>query len=115
MNESYQSFTSKKGKPVNIPVLCINDSHRPAEIPISKWVKKHEEYTVIEIVILHAQNGLIGFRLKEIDLTDCMPYQYFSSTRFDIIIQDLAKEAEEAINKLLEESLKEQEVLYNQD
>lgn len=69
---------------VPFSVICQNDSDRPNDIPLSKWIKKGETYTVIKVDILNAQNKQIGFQLEEIDLSDCFPYLYFLSLRFGI-------------------------------
>lgn len=63
-------------------VLCVDDRQRPNEIPLSKWVKKGEVYTVVKVVNAMMQGGLISFQIEEIDLTGCEPYLFFSSTRF---------------------------------
>lgn len=68
---------------MNIPfeVICINDQHRPAEFPVSKWIKKDLVYTVIGIKN-HVISGGQGFVLNEIDLNGCEPYDSFGSWRF---------------------------------
>jgi len=65
-------------------VICIDDSNRPSDIPTSKWVKKGEEYTVIEIIKCNTQGGLIGLKLAEIDLSGYEPYTCFAANRFRI-------------------------------
>jgi len=85
-------------------VICINDSNRPDGIPIPKWVKKGNKYTVIKMDHLNVQNRILGFQLEEIDLSDCFPITYFLASRF-VPISDLDKEAEEKVKQLLEESL----------
>jgi hypothetical protein len=80
-------------------VVCINDSNRPLDIPIEKWVKKDEEYTVVRFVRMVAQGGKMGVELEEIDLTDCFPYEFFSADRFAI----LDKEFDESEQEVLEE------------
>jgi len=81
-------------------VICINDSHRPNEIPTSKWVVKDKIYTIDKVMRMRMQNGLLGFSLKEIDLSGCFPYLYFSASRFAPVItisdKDLAALLEEA-------------------
>lgn len=69
---------------MNIPfrVVCINDRDRPNEIPESKWIVKEEQYTVIEISRLTADQGKLGFKLAEIDLSACAPFLYFDARRF---------------------------------
>jgi hypothetical protein len=63
-------------------VTCINDKGRPNEIPLSKWIKKDQEYTVLKMMKCNTQGGLLGFELAEIDLTGCNPYLYFAANRF---------------------------------
>lgn len=82
---------------LNVPftVVCINDAERPNDIPISKWVVKGKEYTVIKIDRMLLQGGAVGFQLAEIDLRDCVPYLYFSAHRFGIKpLPDMAREVE---------------------
>lgn len=86
--------------------ICINDSNRPNDIPISKWVKKGEEYTVIDVKKLLIQGGRLGFKLKELNIDDCFPYQFFDATRFGIPI-DQPTEIEAMLDKLLEEAKQE--------
>lgn len=78
-------------------VICINDSGRPNEVPITKWVKKNQEYTIIEWVKCNPQGGLLGVKLAEIDLTGCDPYLYFAAHRFTPLTPD----------EVLEEDLKQ--------
>jgi len=62
-------------------VLCVNDRNKPAEIPMEKWVKDREIYTVIKVG--HTLDGKIGFILKEITLTEKeYPFELFSAHRF---------------------------------
>lgn len=68
----------------NFPVICVNDSDKPDGIPDSKWVKKGSKYTVIEVGKLNMQNGLIGFKLAELNIDSCFPYQFFAASRFGI-------------------------------
>ncbi len=75
-------------------VICLNDSHRPNDIPTSKWVKKGETYHVTKVDRLMLQGGALGFQLQEIDLSDCVPYIYFSATRFGIPIDPMEKHEE---------------------
>lgn len=65
------------------PVICLNDQHRPADFPSSKWIKKGETYHVTKIGNMKIQGGQ-GFQLQEIDMTGCEPYLYFSASRFGV-------------------------------
>ncbi len=93
------------------PVICIDASNKPNDIPNSKWVKKGEIYTVIRVVKLPLQAMAIGYELEEIDLKDCFPYQFFSSNRFGILMRD-DEWAEEVLSEILE-SAKEEEKLIS--
>lgn len=71
-----------------IKCICIDDSARPNDIPLSKWVKNGEEYHIIFATIVLPQ-GLLAFQLHEIDLDNtCYPYEYFSASRFAIDYED---------------------------
>jgi len=61
---------------------CVDDKNRPNEIPINKWVKEGEKYTVIGAEI--CPGGILAFTLEEIDLSDCFPYRHFAARRFAI-------------------------------
>lgn len=79
-------------------VICLNDKGRPDGIPTSKWVKEGEPYTVIEVSKLTLQGNIIGYKLAEINIDDCLPYQYFAANRFGIPIQEeIAEEVSEEI------------------
>jgi hypothetical protein len=81
--------------------ICINDSGRPNEIPVSKWIKKDTIYTVIKITVCNIQGKTISFTLAEIDMRGCEPYNGFDSRRFaGEIPSDVKEEA-----ALLQEAL----------
>jgi hypothetical protein len=96
---------------MNIPftVVCIDDSHKPNDIPLSKWVKKGITYTVIEVSKMRIQGGVLGFKLEEIDLSSCFPYQYFAARRFAVLLGQKQTWVEEELSRLLEEAKKEAE------
>ncbi len=85
-------------------VVCIDDTHRPDGIPTSKWLKQGNPYTVIEVTKLDLQGGLIGFKLQEINIDDCYPYQYFASNRFGIPVnpESLEEVTSKEVKKELE-------------
>jgi hypothetical protein len=83
-------------------VVCVNDSNRPDGIPTSKWVKKGEIYTVIVVGRLMLQNGCMGFKLKQINIDDCFPYQFFSAERFRMLTVNPLW-AEDVLSKIIEE------------
>jgi hypothetical protein len=76
-------------------------SGRPNEIPISKWIKKDEVYVVIQMDYMNIQGRILGFKLEELNIDECFPYQYFSSSRF----RPYSKEDAEAVRKLLEQQV----------
>lgn len=64
-----------------IPVTCIDDTFRPADIPLSLWVVKENDYTVMSIH--QDMNGVTFFQLKELDITKAgTQYKGYASTRF---------------------------------
>lgn len=74
-----------------IDCICINDSNRPKEIPIKKWVTKGKHYTVIYTVTVLPQKQL-AFHLAEIELDEsCEPYEYFLAKRFAFTEENLLK------------------------
>jgi len=76
---------------MSVDCICINDSNRPKEIPLSKWVKKGEPYTIIFTVVVLPQKQL-AFHLAEIELTDAeLPYEYFLASRFGFTQENLFK------------------------
>ena len=86
---------------VNIAVVCINDSNKPAEIPANKWIVKDEIYTVIKVVT--TMDNRTGFILKEIPLgEDTFPYGSFNPNRFVPATESLVKEKEELDNAIKE-------------
>jgi len=83
-------------------VICIDATNKPNDIPMSKWVVKDNEYTVIKADRMSLQGGLLGFQLAEIDLTDCYPYRYFAASRFKEK-EPLLEKKEEKVEELVEE------------
>jgi hypothetical protein len=74
-----------------VECICINDSNRPKEIPIKKWVTKGKPYTVIFTVTVLPQKQL-GVHLEEIELDEsCHPYEYFLASRFAFTEENLEK------------------------
>lgn len=91
-------------------VICIRDEDRPDGIPTSKWIKKGELYTVIAVDKMRMQNNQLGFKLQEIDLDGCFPYQYFAATRFGIPMEDQVI-VENYLEKLLKEGKEKEELV----
>jgi hypothetical protein len=79
-----------------IPITCINDSNRPKEIPVKKWLKLGQEYNVIFTCTAFSDAAhtkkTLAFQLSEIELTDeHLPFEYFRASRFAIKKEDLEK------------------------
>lgn len=77
-------------------VICINNSNRPPEIPLEKWIKEGNPYTVTKVMKLNIQN-LIGYELEEIDLTPYAPVLYFDSRRFAVCAEPQSLEEQEVL------------------
>jgi hypothetical protein len=88
-------------------VYCINDSHRPNEIPTSKWVKVGNLYTVTNVARLNIQDGKLGFKLAEVSLQGCYPYEFYAANRF-AIIADSRTLTEIELSILLREAIEEE-------
>jgi hypothetical protein len=89
-------------------VICINDSARPDGIPTSKWIKKGQSYTVTSVTKLLIQDGKLGFKLAELNIDDCFPYQFFAAERFGIPVPD--QWADAYLEKLLQEAKEESQL-----
>ena len=64
-------------------VECINDSNRPKQVPVEKWIVKGNIYTVIATTHMNLQRNKIGLKLQEIELDQsCFPYEYFDADSF---------------------------------
>jgi len=64
-------------------VTCIDDSNRPADIPLSAWITKGEKYTVVDA--FYGFGGVLIFQLAERDLTPYFPYKGFDAKRFGAV------------------------------
>jgi len=85
-----------------VRVLCVNDSGRPEDIPVSKWLKKGSKYNVIDS--FKDMNGMLLFVLEEIDIASLGTlYKGFAAYRFaplddlDELIEMLTKEKFETV------------------
>lgn len=74
---------------MKLKCICIDDTHRPNEVPLNRWVKKGEPYTIIQIDYLNNQNRILGVKLQEINNDDLFPWQYFRATRFAVSENDI--------------------------
>jgi len=79
---------------MKIPCICIDDKHKPLEIPSSRWVKEGNEYHIVHVYHQHQQKGIKGVELSEFDISDCVPYNCYRLDRFAF--------TEENIQKLME-------------
>jgi hypothetical protein len=76
-------------------VICIDDSNRPKRISPLEWITEGKVYTVVEIAKMNLQNNKLGYRLKEVQLSEqSFPYEYYNAERF-IQIETLIQVAEE--------------------
>lgn len=74
---------------MELKCVCIDDKNRPNEVPLNRWVKKGEQYTITQIDYMNTQNRIIGVKLMEIDNDDLFPYQYFRGSRFAVSENDI--------------------------
>ena len=103
---------NKKGPACKIPVVCVDDSGRPSDIPVAKWPVKGKRYTVTSFVVMVNMGKSIGVTLEEINLNGCYPYLYYREDRFAVSVDDSAvlARAEEILKEAMEEALAEQSV-----
>jgi hypothetical protein len=90
---------------VGSKIYCINDQHRPNDIPLSKWIKVGQIYTIRQVDTITIQNKMLAFKLEEIDIDDCFPYTHFAADRFVPIIPITPEQLEEILDKLEEEAV----------
>ena len=76
-------------------VICIDDSNKPKRISPLEWITEGQVYTVVEIAKMNLQNNKLGYRLKEVQLSEqSFPYEYYNAERF-LPIETLVQVAEE--------------------
>lgn len=76
-------------------VICIDDSNKPKRISPTEWISEGKVYTVVEIAKMNLQNNKLGYRLKEVQLSEqSFPYEYYNAERF-LPIETLVQVAEE--------------------
>lgn len=74
-----------------VKCICIDDSNRPKEISLQKWVKFEEIYHITHIY-WHPSQGIQGVSIYEKPLDEsCEPYESFRLSRFGIAIEYLDK------------------------
>ena len=72
-----------------VEAICIDNSCRPEVIPLNKWLKKGNIYTIIFTILVLPQRQ-IGVVLSEIELTEKeLPYEYFLLSRFGFTDENL--------------------------
>lgn len=72
-----------------IPCIAVDASNRPGDFPLSKWIKKNEQYHITWVVHVKPQNEL-AFSLYEKPLgKECYPYEYFLAKRFAVRPEDV--------------------------
>lgn len=74
---------------MRVRAICIDDSNRPNEIPISKWPKKEKWYHITYIYVMVMQGGIQGCELSEFDISDNAPYNCYRLSRFAIHEDDI--------------------------
>lgn len=81
-------------------VICINDKGRPDEIPVTRWVREGERYTVERVIKCLTQPGQPhAYVLAELSIAGFGAYRGFNSSRF-VAVQigpEVEKKEEEAI------------------
>jgi len=96
-----------------IECICTDAKDKPSQIPLNKWLKEQEPYTVIYSCTAMPQK-ILAFQLAEIDLgEESKPYEYFSAKRFGFTeenllkLKDLIKQSEDidfSIKELMEQT-----------
>lgn len=72
-----------------VKCICINETDKPKKVPIERWVKKGEEYTITFVTTVLPERKM-AFLLEEIELDEsCFPYQYYSADRFAFSKEEL--------------------------
>ena len=92
-------------------VICLDDSNRPNEIPITRWIKKGKCYNIHKVTRLLTQN-VLGVKLKEINNDDLMPWSYFLASRF--IPVDLIDNINIKTELILEKAIKDGELEFEE-
>jgi hypothetical protein len=73
-----------------ITILCIDDSNRPEDIPVTHWIKEGQVYTLKNVKSLLMQSGQLGLQVDEINLLELEnQYEFFSLYRFSIQEKDI--------------------------
>ena len=76
---------------MKIYCICIDDKHKPLEIPSSRWVKEGDEYHIVHVYNQQQQKGIKGVELSEFDISDCVPYNCYRLDRFAFTKENIHK------------------------
>jgi len=68
-------------------VICIDAKGKPNEIPELYWLVEGKPYTVVQADRLISQNGIMGYKLAELNIDHFSPYEYFDARRFAILLK----------------------------
>lgn len=95
---------NKVGSPCRVPVICVDDSGRPNEVPLSRWPKKGAKYTITSFVVMESMQGKpLGVTLDELSLDGCYPYKVYVANRFrEVVPAVLEESAKEVVEEDLE-------------
>lgn len=85
-----------------LKVVCINAGGRPESVPINRWVKKDEHYTIIKVDKMLIQGSILGCKLAELNNDDLFPYTHFALSRFRPLTEDEVM-AEKSVEELVKE------------
>ena len=102
---------NKPAPEVQVRVICINDTGRPNEIPLSKWPVKGKAYTITGFTVMVNNGRCLGVTLAEISLDGCYPYKFYLASRFGVPVGDSS--LVERANELLKEAQEEELVLID--
>ena len=90
----------------NMQVICIDSSNRPKKISPFEWIEEGKVYTVIETANMSLQNNKLGFKLKEVQLSEqSFPYEYYNAERFlpiELLVEVAKEEVAEKVPADLE-------------
>lgn len=78
---------------MSIKAICIDDTYRPNEIPLSRWLVEGQEYHITH-VYFHVSQSISGVEIAEHDISDCFPYISYRLTRFGFDKENLVKLAQ---------------------
>jgi hypothetical protein len=76
---------------MTIDCICIDNSNKPEDIPLSKWLIERQEYKINHVHEMTRQGNIIGVEIVGLDLSDYPPYNCFRLTRFAVHSSDIHK------------------------